>query len=66
AGKKADVLEDGKRIGLWSIKRMLEIMYEREDLFCISNVEPHGSKNTFFIPIQAKQEVKSQSVIRID
>lgn len=41
---------DGERIGLYSIKRMLEIMYERKNLFTISNIEPHGCMNRFFIP----------------
>ena len=41
---------DGERIGLYSIKRMLEIMYERKDLFTISNIEPHGCMNKLLIP----------------
>ena len=49
--------KDGSRVGLWSIKRILEIMYEREGLFSISNIEPHGCKNTMYIPRKPKHEV---------
>jgi sensor histidine kinase YesM len=41
---------DGTRVGLWSIKRLLELMYDRKDLFRISNVEPHGALNRIYIP----------------
>ena len=34
-------------------------MYEREDLFEISNVSPHGCRNTFRIPLRPVQEVKA-------
>ena len=33
---------DGTRVGLWSVKRMLELMYERGDLLELKNIEPHG------------------------
>jgi len=33
---------DGERIGLWGIKRMMALMYEREDLIELANIEPHG------------------------
>jgi len=49
--------QDGSRVGLWSIKKMLQIMYEEEDLFTISNIEPHGCSNTILIPMEAKHEV---------
>lgn len=48
----------GERVGLRSIRRMLALMYEREDLFEISNVSPHGCRNTFRIPLHPVQEVK--------
>ena len=48
----------GERVGLRSIRRMLALMYEREDLFEISNVSPHGCRNTFRIPLRPVQEVK--------
>lgn len=41
---------DGSRVGLWSIRKMLEIMYEKKDLFAISNIKPHGCLNRFYIP----------------
>lgn len=52
---------DGSRVGLWSIKRMLEIMYEEEGLFTIENIEPHGCKNVFFIPKEPLHEVVDKS-----
>ncbi|MCM1217426.1 MAG: histidine kinase [Lachnospiraceae bacterium] len=41
---------DGTRVGLWSIKHLLELMYDRKNLFRISNVEPHGALNQIYIP----------------
>lgn len=43
---------------------MMELMYEREGLFTISNIEPHGCKNTFRIPAHAVQEMKEQKQIK--
>lgn len=42
--------EDGTRVGLWSVKRLLELMYDRRNLFLISNIEPHGALNQIYIP----------------
>ena len=41
---------DGYRIGLWSIRKILSIMYEQKDLFTISNISPHGCHNKIIIP----------------
>lgn len=49
--------QNGERVGLRSVKRMLDLMYERESLFHISNIQPHGCKNTFYIPKNAVQEI---------
>lgn len=49
---------DGSRLGLWSLRRMLYLMYEKEGLFRIKNVEPHGSKNIFLIPEKPVHEIK--------
>ncbi len=46
----------GERVGLQSVKRMMELMYEREGLFTVSNIVPHGCKNTFYVPEKAVQE----------
>ena len=37
---------------------MLELMYERKDLFEISNIMPHGCRNVFRIPEHPVQEIK--------
>lgn len=48
------VPESGTRTGLLSIKRMMELMYEREGLLTISNIEPHGCLSKLYVPRQAK------------
>ena len=55
------ISKTGERVGLKSVKRMMELMYEREGLFTISNIEPHGCKNTFRIPAHA---VKAPRTLR--
>lgn len=50
--------EDGTRIGLWSIKKMLELMYEQTGLFQIGNVEPKGCMNHIWIPKRPIHEVE--------
>jgi sensor histidine kinase YesM len=52
--------ENGTRVGLWSLRRMLELMYEQEGLFEISNISPHGCMNRFRIPKQAVHEVTKE------
>ncbi len=41
---------DGMRVGLWSVKRLMELMYDRKNLFRISNVAPHGALNQIYVP----------------
>lgn len=60
------ISKNGERVGLQSVKRMIELMYEREGLFAISNIKPHGCKNTFWIPEHAVQEMKEQKQIKLD
>jgi LytS/YehU family sensor histidine kinase len=52
--------ENGTRVGLWSLRRMLELMYEQEGLFEISNISPHGCMNRFWIPKLAVHEVTKE------
>ena len=49
-GKNKRQVNDGSRIGLWSIKHMMELMYERKDLLYLSNIEPHGCHNKIWVP----------------
>ena len=58
ASKTETPTRSGNRIGLWSIRRMLELMYERENLLKISNIEPHGCLNQFLIPKEPVHEIK--------
>jgi len=41
-------------------------MYERKDLFEISNISPHGCKNTMYIPASPKHEVDERGKVNID
>ena len=47
---------DGSRVGLWSIRRLLELMYDRKGLLEISNVPPHGALNRILIPAEPVNE----------
>lgn len=51
---------DGTQVGLWSIKRLLELMYDRKGLFRLENVEPHGALNRIHIPEKAVQEMDQE------
>ena len=57
-GSTAKYSADGSRTGLWSIKRLLELMYDREGLFQIRNIEPHGALNRIYIPRKSIHEVR--------
>ncbi|MDE7313130.1 MAG: histidine kinase [Eubacterium sp.] len=48
--------QDGTRVGLYSIKRLLELMYDRKHLFLIENIEPHGALNRIYVPEHAVNE----------
>lgn len=49
-GQAPRPINDGSRIGLWSVKRMMELMYERDDLVELSNIQPHGCMNRIWVP----------------
>ena len=42
--------DDGERVGLWGVKRLMALMYERGDLITLSNIEPHGCLNLIRVP----------------
>lgn len=50
--------DKGTRIGLWSIKSMMELMYERSGLVVIENITPHGCLNKIYVPKKVKNERK--------
>lgn len=50
--------EDGSRIGIRSIYRLLQLLYDRENLFMIDNVIPHGALSRVYIPAKAVNERK--------
>ena len=43
-------------MGLASIKRLLELMYDREGLLVLSNVQPHGAMSQVYIPARPVRE----------
>lgn len=51
---------DGSRVGLSSIDRMLEIMYDRKGLMRLSNVEPHGAKTEILLPARPVNEYREE------
>ncbi len=61
-GHEEKVSEKGMRIGLWSIKRMMELMYEKEGLIVIENIKPHGCLNRIYVPYQAKHELTEETI----
>jgi hypothetical protein len=52
-------LNDGERVGLWSVKRMMALMYDRDDLIALRNVEPHGCENLLRVPERPVHEYGS-------
>lgn len=52
--------DDTSHVGLWSIRRLLELMYDKQGLFQISNVEPHGALSKMFVPAQAANQRAGQ------
>lgn len=57
---------DGTRVGLYSIRRLLELMYDRKGLFVLSNVEPHGAMNQVYIPAHPVNENKHDTIQEAD
>ncbi|MEG1752771.1 MAG: histidine kinase [Christensenella sp.] len=55
---QSETSKSRERIGLKSIKQMLELMYEREGLIEISNVQPHGCLNKLYVPQNPIHELK--------
>lgn len=54
--------DDGNRIGLISIKKMMTLMYEREGLVQLSNITPHGCLNRIYVPKCAKHELEEETI----
>ncbi len=52
--------EDGTRVGLRSIRRMLQLMYERDDLMQLGSAEPHGARVQIRIPEKPLQEFQDR------
>lgn len=52
--------KDGERVGLWGIKRMMALMYERDNLIELANIEPHGCVNLIHVPYTPVHEYKEK------
>lgn len=52
----------GERIGLRSIKRMMELMYEKKELVQLSNIEPHGCMNRIYVPKEPKHALEEETI----
>ena len=65
-GDEAAPAGDGTRVGLYSIRRLLELMYDRKGLFVLSNVEPHGAMNQVYIPAHPVNETKHNTIQEAD
>ncbi len=48
--------QDGTHVGLWSIRHLLELMYDRPHLFTVENVKPHGAMNRILVPKETVNE----------
>ena len=48
---------DGTRVGLWSIRTMLELMYDRTGLLELANQSPHGAVARIRVPEKAVHEI---------
>jgi len=53
--------DDGERVGLWSVRRMMALMYERKDLIELKNIEPHGCLNLIRVPAVPVNEYNTDS-----
>lgn len=57
---------DGNRIGLWSIKNLMELMYEKKGLIFLQNIEPHGCLNKIWVPVkpihESQEDVQDGSI----
>lgn len=65
-GGTAEPRPDGTRVGLASIKRLLELMYDRENLFVLSNVQPHGAMNQVYLPAKPVRERTQMTIQEAD
>lgn len=52
ASEQSDYIENKYQVGINNINRTLQLLYKRNDLLQLSNVEPSGAKVELWIPIQ--------------
>lgn len=59
-GENGAPMTDGTRVGLWSIRRIMELMYDRKGLFVISNTKPHGAVSRIYVPDHTVHEIQAE------
>lgn len=52
-GSDSGYKNDGTRVGLWNIKRTMEVVYQKEHLLYVSNLETSGCRIDAMIPAKA-------------
>lgn len=52
-GSDNNYKDDGKRVGLWNIKRTMEVVYQQEHLLHLSNLETSGCRIVVAVPAKA-------------
>lgn len=52
--------KDGTRVGLWNIKRTMEVIYQKEHLLQLSNLETSGCLIEIYIPEHARLREKGE------
>lgn len=50
--------DNGTRTGLLSVRRMMTLMYEKENLITIENVQPRGCLSKIYVPREVRHIVK--------
>ncbi|MCR5156450.1 MAG: histidine kinase [Butyrivibrio sp.] len=50
------VKDDGHGVGLWNMKKTLNLMYRRDDLMEFCNKEPHGTRVDVWLPRRVKRQ----------
>ena len=63
-----DPSRDGHHVGLWNIKRTMEVLYQKRELIHLSNLETGGCLIEIWIPkttaVGEEQEIKNERIDR--
>ena len=63
-----DPSREGHHVGLWNIKRTMEVLYQKKELIHLSNLETGGGLIEIWIPkttaVGEEQEIKNERIDR--